>query len=214
MRQTRSLSTPLTLIRSVSRTTLAHPTAEAAERIVGMRREGDGRWYSNQGGHKIRPERGRGDPRSGDEGNKKEDISGTYTVGLKSFNKGTRSQWIIDKLPNNVWRRVRAQRQCLSFYYTISHYTLRLWCLERSHSMMCILSSLPLHIPAFLLIFLSHISLVPSFLPQVVGWLESAWHRTGNPSPCQISAHTHAQSLRNSACSSLVIFCYLQSAVL
>ncbi len=53
MRQTRSLSTPLTLICSASRTALAHPAAEAAERIVGMRRAGDRRRYSNQGGHKI-----------------------------------------------------------------------------------------------------------------------------------------------------------------
>ncbi len=39
-----------------------------------------------------RPERGRGDPRSADEENNEKDIRGTYSVGLKSFNKGTRSQ--------------------------------------------------------------------------------------------------------------------------
>lgn len=195
--------------------TLAHPAAEAAERIVGMRREGDMRWYSNQGGHKIRPERVRGDPRSGDEGNKEEDISGNYTVGHKSFNKSTRSLWIIDKLPNNVWKRVQAQRWCLSFYYTISHHTLRLLCLERSHSMMCILSSLPLPyscIPVDLPFpYLSH-SLVP---PPGCGLIREcvAQNRQSITVP-NLSAHTHTQSLRNCACLSLVIFCYLQSAVL
>lgn len=52
-------------------------------------------------------------------------------------------------------------------FITAMHYTLRLLCLERSHSIMVhLVLTTPPCIPVDLP---SHISLIPSFLPQVVG---------------------------------------------